>query len=262
MADHNSLSSPSQNQTKPISSSLCSPKFFNGFLPKGLSEIKAISPNSILDSNKTFPKFPDSFSGNKHSWEKSDPKGIGLVLIESLNDDKTDTKIPKPNTRRVLFGSKLNIQIPPLSSSFSPSESPKSPADFGIKTRNAQFSGSLSPFGSANSCTQTRDALSASEMELSEDYTCVISHGPNPRTTHIYDNCVLDSCNGVVGLSELKKDLCSLSENSNSFSESFLSFCYTCKKDLEQGKEINMCRGEKAFCSCQEMISMGMKIQN
>ncbi|KOM43809.1 hypothetical protein LR48_Vigan05g141400 [Vigna angularis] len=27
--------------------------------------------------------------------------------------------------------------------------------------------------------------LSASEMELSEDYTPVISHGPNPRTTHI-----------------------------------------------------------------------------
>lgn len=35
-------------------------------------------------------------------------------------------------------------------------------------------------------------SLSAKEIELSEDYTCIISHGPNPKTTHIFGDCVLD----------------------------------------------------------------------
>ncbi|KAE8675082.1 hypothetical protein F3Y22_tig00111693pilonHSYRG00007 [Hibiscus syriacus] len=70
------------------------------------------------------------------------------------------------------------VQIPPLP-----------PTDFGIKTRNSY----LSPtFGYPGSGIYTKD-LPVTEMELSEDYTCVISHGPNPRTTHIFDNCVVES---------------------------------------------------------------------
>ncbi|CAE5964843.1 unnamed protein product [Arabidopsis arenosa] len=29
-------------------------------------------------------------------------------------------------------------------------------------------------------------------LALSEDYTCIISHGPNPKTTHIFGDCILD----------------------------------------------------------------------
>ncbi|CBI20951.3 unnamed protein product, partial [Vitis vinifera] len=78
-------------------------------------------------------------------------------------------------------------------------------------------------------------SLSASEIELSEDYTCVISHGPNPKTTHIYGDCILEfEC----------------SDNSTPYpSNDFLSICYSCKKKLEEGKDIYMYRGEKAFCS-------------
>ena len=48
--------------------------------------------------------------------------------------------------------------------------------------------------------------LSTSEMELSEDYTCVITHKPILRTTHIFYNCIVESCCGVVGFStSLKK---------------------------------------------------------
>ncbi|URE19448.1 hypothetical protein MUK42_11203 [Musa troglodytarum] len=36
-------------------------------------------------------------------------------------------------------------------------------------------------------------SLSASEIEQSEDYTCIISHGPNPRMTHIFGDCILES---------------------------------------------------------------------
>uniref|UniRef100_A0A6N2KNI3 FLZ-type domain-containing protein n=2 Tax=Salix TaxID=40685 RepID=A0A6N2KNI3_SALVM len=84
-----------------------------------------------------------------------------------------------------------------------------------------------------------------SEMELSEDYTCIITHGPNPTTTHIFDNCVVEN-------------YCSLPDMSKSEPKTFLSFCYTCKKNLQQKNDIYIYRGEKAFCSqeCryQEML--------
>ncbi|KAA8550844.1 hypothetical protein F0562_002528 [Nyssa sinensis] len=263
MADHSSLTSPSQDHTRSISSSTGSPKLFSGFLSKSPPGTETMSPTSILDSrsfhaianpfgfDKNHSKFPNTLSENKHSREKRDPKGIGLALIDSL-DERTDENLSKPN---ILFGSKLKVQIPPLSS-LSLTDSPKSPADFGIKTRNSQFLGPSSPFGSVNYSIHTKNSpqdstgcLSMSEMELSEDYTCVISHGPNPRTTHIYDNCIVESCCGVDSLSALRNEYCSFSERSNSPSENFLSFCYTCKKNLGHGKNIYMYRGEKAFCS-------------
>ncbi|XP_057957805.1 FCS-Like Zinc finger 11 [Malania oleifera] len=99
-------------------------------------------------------------------------------------------------------------------------------------------------------------SLSTSEIELSEDYTRVISHGPNPKTTHIFGDCILEChSNDLLNLSkneELEDGLpgaVKCSEISPPFpSVDFLSFCYYCKKKLE-GKDIYMYRGEKAFCS-------------
>ncbi|CAI9775901.1 unnamed protein product [Fraxinus pennsylvanica] len=162
----------------------------------------------------------------------------------------------------VLFGSQLKIQVLPLPPSvFSPTDSPRSPSDFGIKTKNSQL-GSFcwkclspspvkkSPFGSLNSGVFS--SLSASEIELLEDYTCVISHGPNPKTTHIFDDCIVEIYCGVVKLSESRKQTGFFSNRSMSYSsENFLSFCYSCKKNIGQGKDIYMYRGEKAFCSSE-----------
>ncbi|KAK3157600.1 hypothetical protein QOZ80_2AG0124890 [Eleusine coracana subsp. coracana] len=69
--------------------------------------------------------------------------------------------------------------------------------------------------------------LSPDEIEESEDYTCVIARGPNPGTVHIFDHHV-----GV-----------------DSGGEEFLRWCHGCSKDLGQGKDIFMYRGEMAFCS-------------
>ncbi|KAJ0034953.1 hypothetical protein Pint_24792 [Pistacia integerrima] len=278
MADNGSLPSPTtitDKNRKPTSF----PRLFTG-LTKSFSETEAhvMSPTSILDISKPFSVLKNPFwsEPNPHTprtpepeaRHKLDSKGIGLGIVDVLEDVKSDSKESKPESRMVLFGSQLKIQIPPLVPS--PQDSPMSPAEFGIKTRNSQLSSIssvLSPtpakkstFGSVNSGLETPNSpqvftgcLSATEMELSEDYTCVISHGPNPRTTHIFDNCIVESCCGVVGLSPLRKENNGITafDQISYPSESFLSFCYTCKKNLGQGKDIYMYRGEKAFCSSE-----------
>ncbi|KDP21434.1 hypothetical protein JCGZ_21905 [Jatropha curcas] len=263
MADHSSQSPPIQNQTKKDPSFFGSSKF-KAFTLKCFPEVEpAISPTSILDSTKLFslsknpfwydknpPKSPKNSSETKHSWDQLDSKGIGIALIdEEKSNEEHNASFSIPSNRMVLFGNKIRVQIPQVVNfTLSLSKSPKSPADFGIKSKNSQFSVS----SSTNSGTQTKGfpqvltgSLSMSEMELSEDYTCVISYGPNPRTTHIFDNCVLDN-------------FYSSSDKSNSAPKNFLSFCYTCKKNLEQKNDIFIYRGEKAFCSreCryQEML--------
>ncbi|KAF2304504.1 hypothetical protein GH714_032823 [Hevea brasiliensis] len=92
-------------------------------------------------------------------------------------------------------------------------------------------------------------SLSASEIELSEDYTCVISHGPNPKKTHIYGDCILE-CYSNEGKETGVPHAISSSIIPSLFpSNDFLNFCYHCNKKLEGGKDIYMYRGEKAFCS-------------
>lgn len=239
MTDHSSQSPPIQNQTKPTPSFFCSPRF-KALTFKGIPEAEAvISPTSVLDSTKSLspfknpfwydmnqPKSPRVSSENQHSWDKVDSKGIGVALIDEKPNVKNDSSFSKPRNTMVLFGTSLRVQIPPLANVvLSPTGSPKSPADFGIKTRNSQLS------ASGYSGIQTNDSprvltgcISMSEIELSEDYTCVISYGPNPKTTHIFENCVLENC--------------SISDKSNTAPESFLSFCHTCKKNLEEKNDI------------------------
>lgn len=280
-----SLLSPNNKCTKPNLSFFNSPLLFTGLSTKGCSETDALkSPTSTLDhglflglanpfwTDKTSPtsvKSPQEASlENKHSWMKNlDTRGVGLGIVDALNDDgPSDQKFSKPDSRMVLFGSQLKIQIPPLSSPST--DRPQSPADFGIKTRNSLlelFSASpnpspssarKSPFGSVTSGVEGSPRvfsgyLSASEMESSEDYTCVITHGPNPKTTHIFEDCIVDDCCGVVGFSSLRKENWFLSDQPSYPSDDFLSFCYSCKKSLGQGKDIYMYRGEKAFCSSE-----------
>uniref|UniRef100_A0A1D1YI72 PCP degradation transcriptional activation protein n=1 Tax=Anthurium amnicola TaxID=1678845 RepID=A0A1D1YI72_9ARAE len=102
-------------------------------------------------------------------------------------------------------------------------------------------------------------SLSAGDIEQSEDYTCIISHGPNPKTIHIFGDCILErhtsdssdfvsNKQGEEGRGSSWMVKCS--EDPMPFpSEGFLSVCYSCKKKLD-GKDIYMYRGEKAFCSC------------
>ncbi|KAG8373085.1 hypothetical protein BUALT_Bualt12G0134000 [Buddleja alternifolia] len=282
MAENGFLQAPKDNYKQPISSVFNSPKLFTNFVSKSSNDTNdqiMSSPTSILDTKTFSPASSSNISikqENKCVWEKLDSKGVGLALVDSLIDEKPDSNLSK----MVILGSQLKIQVPPLFSpvlQLSPNESPKSPCDFGIKTRNFV---KKSSFGSFNS--DVFSSLSASEMELSEDYTCVISYGPNPKITHIFDDCIVESCCGVVKLSESRTENGFSSDGSTGYpSESFLSFCYKCRKNLGQGKDIYMYRfvkgegirgpavrcgigygsghgGEKGFCSsecrCKEIM--------
>ncbi|KAL8100207.1 FCS-Like Zinc finger 8-like [Apium graveolens] len=258
-----------------------SPRFFTGIASKGYTDTESImSPTSVLDS-KPFSTIKTPFCSNSNSnspriskpqsrtkWDKLDSKGVGLGLIDALVDETTDTSLSKIESRVVLFGSQLKIQVPNLPKSVvSPnSDYPPSPRDFGIKTRTSQlgslsplsspYSSNKSPFSYLNSGLESSTLphiLSAGEMELSEDYTCVITHGLNPKTTHIFDDCIIENCCGIVGFSaSSKKENGPDTEKSLRYpSESFLSFCYNCNKNIGQGKDIYMYRGEKAFCSSE-----------
>ncbi|XP_065868660.1 FCS-Like Zinc finger 10 [Euphorbia lathyris] len=100
-------------------------------------------------------------------------------------------------------------------------------------------------------------SLSAREIELSEDYTCIISYGPNPKTTHIFGDCILECHTNELSNftktenmeSELSREADSPDSSTPYPSDEFLSFCYSCKKKLEEGDDIYIYRGEKAFCS-------------
>ncbi|KAL3648980.1 hypothetical protein CASFOL_005383 [Castilleja foliolosa] len=249
MADYGSAKSPKITCSRQLTSSFFnSPKLFTAFASKGYNETESIlSPTSILDAKTLFsaikiPSWPKP--ENKTSFEKLGSRG----LVDALIDEKSESSLSKPSSRMVVSGSNLKIQVPCF---VSPNESPKSPSDFGIKTRSSHlglFSPVKSPFGSSSSGILS--TLSASEMELSEDYTCVISYGRYPRTTHIFDDCIAESCCGVVKFSESRRESLSFSGRSMSYpSDRFLSFCYECKKNLGHGKDIYMYRGEKAFCS-------------
>ncbi|CAL1412239.1 unnamed protein product [Linum trigynum] len=182
-----------------------------------------MSPTSILDS-KSFSSLKNPFSP-----ELASPAAPTLPTGASTGKtSNSSTKLPA-ESRMVLFGSQLKIQIPSSLLSLPPSSpaagsSPRSPADFGIKTRNSQLGSSfsssgLSPspvlksttFGSYNlgldaSNSPPHRVFTASEMELFQDYTCIISHGPISKTTHIFDDCIVDACCGVFSLDPSVKE--------------------------------------------------------
>lgn len=95
-------------------------------------------------------------------------------------------------------------------------------------------------------------SLSAREIELSEDYTCIISYGPNPKTTHIFGDCILECHTNELSSFDKAQNLGSeLLQEANCLevegptphsSDELLSFCYSCKKKLEKEVDISIYR--------------------
>ncbi|KAL6216907.1 hypothetical protein ACLB2K_010125 [Fragaria x ananassa] len=206
------------------------------------------SPRSLPKNYAIFPhskvKSPLQESSSDVVFEigetPSEPESFGKIRSCSLDSARTFS---------TLSGlSKLN---------------PNSTRNFCLENvTNPQFIGgspnsaTLMNVGSTGSGNEFVGSLSASEIELSEDYTCVISHGANPKTTHIFGDCILCHSEDLSkSFENEKKGIGSpqLATSLGSFvqypSNNFLSFCHYCNKELEEGKDIYIYRGEKAFCS-------------
>lgn len=233
MGDNSSQQSPNQNYARSTV-----PSLFRDFTMKGLSGAEALrSPTSILDTRSALsplgteaissPRIMQSENRSSCKDKVDDSNGIiGLALVGTLKDEPFHHNSAKLlSSRKVLFGTKLRLKIPPLLPP-SPFESKTcAAADFGAKTNDSRNKGIYNAKDSPPAVANT-GVLSLSEMELSEEYTCVISHGTNPRTTHIFDNCVVEGHFYVPN------------KYPQSPSGNFLNFCYTCKKHLEQTKDI------------------------
>ncbi|XP_028804158.1 protein MARD1-like [Neltuma alba] len=229
MADHSSQPSPKQNYARAIPSLFGSPKFITELTGKCVSGTEALrSPTSILDTRALTPFGYEAISTPKKSSspnDKMDSKGIGLALLDATENGHTDQNSAKGN---VVHGKQLRVKIPPT---------PPIPSSCVYE----------------NSGIHT-GVMCLSEMELCEEYTCVKSHGPNPRTTHIFEDYIVDTSS----VSSPPRDSHSASGTN------FLSLCYSCKMRLDHTKDIFIYRGEKAFCSreCRykEMVLDGAEI--
>ncbi|XP_076907884.1 FCS-Like Zinc finger 10-like [Bidens hawaiensis] len=216
------------------------------------------------------------------SW---DCDKVGLGIIEALDDETKPLSgkiLRSSDSKSILFGPQIlnNPSLKPAT--FNPFDSlsyslPKNYAVFSINhtKSNPKLINPLVQEPSAKFWSNSLDSanigpnstrlttgptiylnpgkdlvasLSASEIELSEDYTCVRKHGPNPKTTHIFGDCILERQeNEFVAKSE-EQEIKPYEAVDFYPSDDFLSFCYSCKKKLE-GEDIYMYRGEKAFCS-------------
>ncbi|KAI7735488.1 hypothetical protein M8C21_017846 [Ambrosia artemisiifolia] len=223
---------------------------------------------------------------NEATQKSWDCNKVGLSMIESLEDEtkpSSGTILRKSDSKSVLFGPQMRIlNNPSLKPVGFDSLSNSLPKNYAVTPRTCIRSNpklitplGTQPFGrfwsnsldsanlGSNSTHLTtrltnlnpgRDlvaSLSASEIELSEDYTCVRKHGPNPKTTHIFGDCILERHDNefVPKSFKCEENEIKPSEVENLYPyDDFLSFCYSCKKKLE-GEDIYMYRGEKAFCS-------------
>ncbi|KAF8088993.1 hypothetical protein N665_0522s0022 [Sinapis alba] len=245
MADKN------QKQSKPTPKTF--PRLFTAFTSlKSFTENDAVSsPTSILDT-KPFSALKNPFvSDNPKTHEpetrlKLEPTRIGLAIVQDENP--VPESFSRPGSRTILFGSQLRIRVP---------DSPRSSSDFGTKTKNSPVSPPPEETKNAGigSTRIFTGYFSTGDMELSEDYTCVTCHGPNPKTIHIFDNCIVESQPGVVFFRSSDP----VNDSDYIPPDSFLSSCCYCKKNLGPRDDIFMYRGDRAFCSSEcrslEMMS-------
>lgn len=197
-----------------------------------------------VEAAKSLPK-NYAFS---HNHLKSPLRNTNSNVVFEIGVDLQDTG-PFGKTRSCSLNSCTIVNSPSKLSE----SNPKSNNFF----RSDQSSLLASPV-SGNGINGLIASLPKKEIELSEDYTCITLHGPNKKTTHIFGDCILEcQSNGTMDIHGTSQNnrLSSLSKTSEALtlypSDIFLSFCFHCKKILEEGKDIYMYRGEKAFCSSQ-----------
>lgn len=142
----------------------------------------SMSPTSVLDASAAFGSVPDGGS-KRRPWCDgcAGPHGLADAL-ECAHDGQL--------RRRSILAGKVKAQAPALVRSCSLDRR----VEFGVKNKSSWLPLRASPGG--RTAQREEDAAPApDEVEMepsSEDYTCVISRGPNPRTVHIFGDRVVE----------------------------------------------------------------------
>ncbi|KAL5210974.1 hypothetical protein ABZP36_006597 [Zizania latifolia] len=213
-----------------------------GFLDCGEGPSSSMSPTSILET--------------KQFCCSAMPPELTSVGLADVLREHGDAKV---GGGKVVFGSQLRIQVPTGRAV----ELVSSPIEFGVKNRDAhlavlsQARRFLPEVVSSPSARVFAGGVSPREMAMLEDYTCVISRGPNPRTRHIFDDCIVESCGDVL-VEKMDKGDGAAGDGDAVRTNGFLNSCHACNKQLGHGNDIFIYRGDKAFCSSecryQEML--------
>ncbi|MBA0829832.1 hypothetical protein Goarm_014410 [Gossypium armourianum] len=203
-------------------------------------------------------RYSHEFLGNSM---KSNSLPRNYIISQLFQARKPETK---SGDSSLVFGNEeVPLETKPdswLSPSFiaSTQSSDSSPKNFCSENRTIGINSSpqlvTKPSSLPTPLGHTSGSLSAHEIELSEDYTCIISHGPNPKTTRIFGDCILECHNDeLTNFDKTAEQVPRFGKNTETStaypSDEFLSFCYSCKKKFKKEDDIYMYRGEKAFCS-------------
>lgn len=213
---------------------------------KCLSELDVVrSPTSPLDL-KFFTGLGNKSPGSSSSVDASQNQKIllgdrvGLGLVDSLTDDN-----PAPlGGRKVLFlGSEMRIidNLSRKNSSTAPDQAGE------VEQKDDNMSDEL--MGSA---------MSLGDIINSEDYTRVVSRGPNPRTTHFFGDRVFELQAEQLMPVESKVD-----QSTSPVEDGLMSFCYFCSEKLKEAEDIYIYQGDKSFCSveCRENFMVDYEME-
>ncbi|KAM7259308.1 hypothetical protein ACFE04_015049 [Oxalis oulophora] len=215
---------------------------------------------------------------DNHAIPNPDKK-FGLSIVDNLNNDFTNGsgKVLRGfEGRKVVLGPPPQMGIKPpkcdLRKSLFHNGSSSSNVIFEIG-KHASLPNLNSPVAiptslPIKSCLESLESLSARDVELSEEYTRVISGG---QITHIYGDKILECPSNSLTNFDMnkKKEFEALQAGTSSAAalnrpEDFLSICYSCNNKLPAGEDIYIYRGERSFCSkeCRlQLISMDAELE-
>jgi hypothetical protein len=145
----------------------------------------SMSPTSVLDASAAFGPAAVDVGGNGGS--KRRPWCDGCAGPHGLAD-ALDCYHDGQERRRSILAGAVKAKAPALVRSCSLDRR----VEFGVKNKSSWL-----PLRASGRATQEKEATAPApeeaEMEpSSEDYTCVISRGPNPRTVHIFGDRVVE----------------------------------------------------------------------
>jgi hypothetical protein len=146
----------------------------------------SMSPTSVLDASASFGSPAAGADVGSGSISKRRPWCDGCAGPHGLAD-ALDCAHDGRERRRSILAGRVKAQAPALVRSSSLDRR----VEFGVKNKSSWLP--LRAGGRAAHKEEAAPAPDEVEMEpSSEDYTCVISRGPNPRTVHIFGDRVVE----------------------------------------------------------------------